>query len=128
LQKEDTQYVEYHGGVSDLKRDRAIDSFLDNPDVLGFVGQPGAGGRGLNLSVAEDVFNYSPTPDMEKRQQADERATQIGGKHIGVVDIASEGTVDEYILDDIQAPKSERSDHLSGHGLKRLLEGRIEYD
>jgi SNF2 family DNA or RNA helicase len=114
--------VEYHGRIhSQSKRQAAIDAFMHDPKVTDFIGQPAAAGAGLDLSIAETVHWYSHTFDLIERDQAMERATQIGGKSIVVLDYVVPDTVDEYILKTL-ARKRSVSDELTGAGLRdRLL-------
>lgn len=114
--------VEYHGAVhSQAKRQQAIDDFNNDPAVRVFVGQPKAGGQGLDLSVADLILWYSHTFDLIERDQANERATQIGGKTVTIKDFVTPGTVDEYILANLVEKRSV-SESLAGRGLRdRLL-------
>ena len=114
--------VEYHGAVhSQSKRQEAIDLFNDDPSVKVFVGQPKAGGQGLDLSAADLILWYSHTFDLIERDQANERATQIGGKTVTIRDYITPGTVDEYILANLNQKRSV-SESLAGRGLRdRLL-------
>jgi SNF2 family DNA or RNA helicase len=114
--------VEYHGRIhSQAKRQAAIDAFMTDPTVTDFVGQPAAGGEGLDLSIASTIYWYSHTFDLIERDQANERATQVGGKSVAIVDIVVPGTVDEYILKTLERKRSV-SDELAGEGLRdRLL-------
>lgn len=114
--------VEYHGAVhSQAKRQQAIDDFNNDPSVRVFVGQPKAGGQGLDLSAADLILWYSHTFDLIERDQANERATQIGGKTVTIKDFVTPGTVDEYILANLNEKRSV-SESLAGRGLRdRLL-------
>ncbi|MCK9468851.1 putative helicase [Xanthomonas phage vB_Xar_IVIA-DoCa5] len=114
--------VEYHGAIhSQSKRQEAIDAFNDDPSVTVFVGQPKAGGQGLDLSAADLILWYSHTFDLIERDQANERATQIGGKTVTIRDYVTPGTVDEYILANLNQKRSV-SESLAGRGLRdRLL-------
>lgn len=122
LSKEGIRCVEYHGAVhSQSKRQQAIDSFNGDPGVRVFVGQPKAGGQGLDLSAADLILWYSHTFDLIERDQANERATQIGGKTVTIKDFVTPGTVDEYILANLGEKRSV-SESLAGRGLRdRLL-------
>lgn len=122
LKKAGRNPVEYHGAIhSQTKRQAAIDTFMHDPEVTDFVGQPKAGGQGLDLSAAEAIHWYSHTFDLIERDQANERATQVGGKSITILDYVAPGTVDEYILKAL-AGKRSVSDDLAGTGLRdRLL-------
>lgn len=114
--------VEYHGAISSQKaRQEAIDAFMHDPKVTDFVGQPRAGGQGLDLSVADTIHWYSHTFDLIERDQANERATQIGGKSIFILDYVVPDSVDGYILKTLERKRSV-SDELTGEGLRdRLL-------
>lgn len=114
--------VEYHGAVhSQAKRQEAIDRFNNDPSCTVFVGQPKAGGQGLDLSAADLILWYSHTFDLIERDQANERATQIGGKTVTIKDFVTPGTVDEYILANL-GDKRSVSESLAGRGLRdRLL-------
>lgn len=122
LAKEGIRCVEYHGAVhSQAKRQQAIDAFNGDPGVRVFVGQPKAGGQGLDLSAADLILWYSHTFDLIERDQANERATQIGGKTVTIKDFVTPGTVDEYILSNLSEKRSV-SESLAGRGLRdRLL-------
>jgi len=113
--------VEYHGGVKPKERQIAIDSFNMYKSVTDFVGQPRAGGVGLDLSEADVIFWYSHTHDLIIREQASERASQVDGAVVDVIDLECVGAVDEYILT-AQRNKRSVSDDLAGVGLKYLLE------
>lgn len=122
LTAEGVRCVEYHGAVhSQSKRQQAIDDFNNDPSVRVFVGQPKAGGQGLDLSAADLILWYSHTFDLIERDQANERATQIGGKTVTIKDFVTPGTVDEYILANLVEKRSV-SESLAGRGLRdRLL-------
>lgn len=121
LAKHEIPAVQYHGQIhSQAKRQQAIDAFMTDPAIKCFVGQPKAGGSGLDLSSAEVIIWYSHTFDLIERDQANERATQIGGKSIIIRDFVVPGTVDEYILAALNSKRSV-SDALAGEGLDRLL-------
>jgi SNF2 family DNA or RNA helicase len=114
--------VEYHGKIhSQQRRQKAIDDFMHDPKVRVFVGQPAAGGEGLDLSSADVIHWYSHTFDLIERDQANERATQISGKAISVLDYVAPNTVDEHILENLKS-KRDVSQELAGPGLRdRLL-------
>ncbi len=113
------KHVEYHGGVSQGDRREAIDAF-QRGDARVFLGQPRAGGHGIDLSRADTVVWYSHTFDAEERLQASERATSVGGRRVALTDLVGRGTVDEYILAAL-ARKGSVSADLAGPGLKERL-------
>lgn len=115
--------VEYHGRIhSQRARQEAIDAFNGDSSVRVFVGQPAAGGSGLDLSAATLLLWYSHTFDLIERSQADERASAIGGGVVHLRDFVTPGSIDGYILGNHAAKRSVR-DALAGPGLRdHLLE------
>lgn len=113
--------VEYHGRIhSQSQRQAAIDSFQEDPSVKVFVGQPAAGGSGLDLSAADLIAWYSHTFDLIERSQADERASAIGGKAVNIRDFVVPNTIDTYIINS-QAQKRNIKEELAGRGLRDHL-------
>lgn len=114
--------LEYHGRSTDkekaLARKEFAPEYVSKIDDL--VGHPKSGGRGLNLSGADKIIWYSHTADAVVRFQADERATEVGGQNVPVVDFRAPG-VDEYILDEILAPKAETAEDVARTGLQEVL-------
>jgi SNF2 family DNA or RNA helicase len=113
--------VDYYGATT--KRNRVIheERFRNNPHCKALVGQFQAGGQGLDFSSAGDIFWYSHTSDLLRRRQADERATQMGGRKIGVTDIVAAGSNDDKMLADLES-RGVTADFLTGNGLRRYLE------
>lgn len=113
--------VDYYGGTSKRARVHHEEAFRNNPHTKALVGQYQAGGQGLDFSSAGDIFWYSHTTDLLRRRQADERATQMGGRKIGVTDIVAAGSNDDKMLADLES-RSVTADYLTGTGLRRYLE------
>lgn len=120
LRHEGRGVVEYHGGVSARDREEAVDRFQNDDRVTDFVGQPQAGGRGLDLSAASLVLWYSCTPDAIITAQGDERGTMMGGKAVNIITLATTGTVHDNIVLSNQN-KVLLADQVSGRGLRDLL-------
>jgi hypothetical protein len=121
LREEGFDPVEYHGGVSAGLRDETEDRFRDDPTANPLVGQPQSGGQGLDLSTADTVVNYSHSHNSIIREQSKERATAIGGKSVGLVDLRTPGSVDDVILE-CAAENLSVSEYLTGPGLKLRLQ------
>jgi SNF2 family DNA or RNA helicase len=98
--------VEYHGAVKPDRRQQAIEEFMNDPECRVFLGQPKAGGTGINLSKAEKIIWYSHVFDAIDRNQASERATKVGGHHVALVDLNALGTIDSYILSKLTDKKN----------------------
>ena len=114
-------FVEYHGRVPTRLRDWAEDEFRENPDKVVLVGQPQAGGVGTNFSAADHIVWYSQINDSLVREQANERATMMGGSHVGVTNLVVADSVDEHWLD-LYEKNISLADDVAGRGLKGLLE------
>lgn len=97
--KELGESVQYHGGVGQDDREKAILDFQSGRARF-FVGTPHTGGHGITLTNASVVIYYSNTHNLELRAQSEDRAHRIGQKANAVtyVDLVAEGTVDEKIL------------------------------
>jgi len=112
--------VEYHGSISNKKRERAINRFQSG-DANVFVGHPLAAGEGLDLSAADTVIWYGHTmKNAIVRHQADQRASAVGGRQVTVLDFIADGTIDEEIIAGIQA-KADMAEWLSRSGLQEAL-------
>ena len=121
-------FVEYHGGTKRADREEARklfgpDSNFFEDQVKVFVGQPVAGGIGLNLSGAHTMIWYSHTFDAIIREQATERASAIGGKNVTVIDIVS-SPIDRLMLSMVEE-KIKTADLVSGTKLQEFLETGI---
>lgn len=102
-------------------RDEVLHSFAHG-QLHGIVAQSRAAGEGYDLSAADKIIWYSQTHTARVRNQANERATAVGGKSKQIVDLVMPGGVDEYYLQ-LTNTKTELADDIARHGLKRILEG-----
>lgn len=121
LRKDKVNAVQYVGGMTARDRDKSLDLFTGNPAVKVFVGQPQAGGTGLNLAVANTVFWYSHIFDLIVYEQASERATSGDKGGVDLGNLKAEDSVDEYIIGSLNG-KRRNFDQLSGSGLKMAIE------
>ena len=65
-----------------------------------FVGNPATAGYGLTLTEANLVVYYANDFNLETRIQSEDRAHRIGQKNnVTYIDLISEGTIDEKIVD-----------------------------
>jgi len=93
-------YVHYYGLTSQEERQDNIRKFQNDPKCRFLVGTPQTGGYGITLTQANTVIYYSNSYDLEKRLQSEDRAHRIGQKEkVTYVDLISEGTVDEKIVE-----------------------------
>lgn len=112
--------VEYHGRVPAAQRDRNEDLFREDPGTTAFVGQQQAGGQGLDLGEADLIAWYSYSSDAIVWEQAQERATRIGGRSVGMAVLHTPDTIEDATLDVLEGRRA-RADMLSGSGLVALL-------
>lgn len=88
------EVVQYHGGVSKADREAAIEDF-ERGNATVFVGQQQAGGRGLTLVAASQMFYYSNTFALDHRLQSEDRAHRIGqSRNVIYTDLCARDTVD----------------------------------
>lgn len=115
--------LQYHGRSTDDEKALARREFAPGFESIyqDLVGHPKSGGRGLNFSGADKMIWYGHTTDAVVRQQGLERLSEMGGGAVPVVDFRAPG-VDEYILDEILAPKLETAEDVSRTGLREVLD------
>jgi SNF2 family DNA or RNA helicase len=97
--------VHYYGDTSSDDMEYAKKEFQDPGSMVRyFVGNPSKAGYGLTLTEAGHVIFYSNDYDIEKRQQAEDRAHRIGQtKTVIYTDIIARGTVDQVITNSLKS-------------------------
>ena len=123
LRADGHKVLEYHGRVSNKDKAHVRDVFASDSeenDVKALVGYPTLG---IDLSAAAEIVWYSHVFDAIIREQADERATVMGGGNTNVIDLIC-GKTDEYILENV-TDKVDVADSVAGTGLREVLR-RIE--
>lgn len=96
LEKEFSVAV-FHGGLSGRDKEKAIERFYENVDILILTE---AGGEGRNLQVASALFNYDLPWSPLKIEQRIGRIHRFGQKKdVHVVNFASTDTVAERVLE-----------------------------
>ncbi len=113
------EVVQYHGRTSDDEKARVRGLFQPGAenDVKALVGYPTTG---IDLSAAAEIVWYSHTFDAILREQADERATAVGGGNVPVTDLVCPGP-DEYVLENVRN-KVSVADAIAGGGMREALE------
>ena len=91
----------YFGDTSDDRRNEIVKNFQNpNHPLRFFVGNPATAGYGLTLTEANLVVYYANDFNLETRIQSVDRAHRIGQRNpVTYVDLISEGTIDEKIVD-----------------------------
>lgn len=91
--------VTYDGSVSNAERLAGKQRFLESKETRFFVGNPAAGGVGLDLQVAGTVIYYSHDYRYRIRAQSEDRTHRIGmGESCDYFDVVCPGTIDERII------------------------------
>jgi SNF2 family DNA or RNA helicase len=112
--------VEYHGGVDQVERTVARDSFgeqsADGPRF--FVAQQASGGYGLKLTAADNVIYYSNDFSLEHRLQSEDRPIALDKPQgVAYLDLQAPGTVDEKIVAALRGKKEIADALLDSGGL-----------
>lgn len=91
--------VRYDGTVSAEQKQKNKIAFKKDQHVQWLVGNPKAGGVGLDLPEAENAFYYSNDYHLISRLQSEDRCHRIGTIHpVTYVDFIANDTVDDRIL------------------------------
>ena len=121
MKSEGIRYVVYKGGMTHSAKKDARTTFGEDPKIKVFIGQPKAGGSGLDLSAAEQIVWYSHVFDLIDYEQASERASAVWKEEgVDVIHMIAHNTVDAYIRD-AHKRKGDIATEVSGQGLKDLL-------
>jgi len=96
----DDQVVEIHGDINEEMRDINVNEMFQGSKVRFIVGNAATGGMGLTMNKAMVEIYYSNSFNFIDRQQSEERATGLNKpKGVVIVDLITEGTVDEVIYE-----------------------------
>ena len=94
----------YYGDTTDDQRNRIVQDFQRDTKLKYFVGNPATAGYGLTLTEANLVVYYANDFNLETRIQSEDRAHRIGQKNnVTYIDLISEGTIDEKIVEALRA-------------------------
>lgn len=108
LSRKEISCVAFHGGVAEADRVRAREEFQRATGPRVFVGNPSAGGIGINLYRASVAIYFSNSYSTEDRVQSEDRCHRIGsGIHDSVTyhDLICTGTIDTKIISTLRANK-----------------------
>lgn len=108
--------VEIHGGVDEKGRAESI-SAIQSGKARFLVGIASSGGVGVTATAASVVVYYSNNFSYINRVQSEDRAHRIGQtRTVTVVDLVTEGTIDETILMALDE-KTDLARWVSSHGI-----------
>lgn len=94
------KYVEVHGDITADQKFASVSAFNGDPNVSVFIGHPGAGGIGINLTQASYMAFYSRGFSSEHDIQAESRNYRGGSEihdKITRFDLVATNTIDERI-------------------------------
>lgn len=116
LTKMKIQFCEVHGEISPVQKNLAVKTFQTDPTCMVYLGHPGSGGIGINLTVSDTSIFYSRTFSLEHYLQARARNHRGGSKEAGHekithYDLVCEGTIDELVVQKL-GQKLQMSDQL----------------
>lgn len=122
LTKAGIGHVVFYGGTNDHDREEAIQKFNNDPSIKIFLGNPSAGGVGLNLRGynpdwegtdkdhgmnCDTVIYFGNTWNMAHRTQSEDRAHRRGTRvPVQIIDILVPGSIDDTIRERIHMKKS----------------------
>jgi len=117
---EDTTVL-YYGAIDGQTRQEAVEKF-QNGEARVFLGNPLAGGIGLNLTAANTVIYYSNTFSYEIRTQSEDRAHRIGTtESVSYIDLEAVDTIDEKVTKALQEKANIANHIIDG---SELVEGQ----
>jgi hypothetical protein len=126
LEADGHKVMQYHGRVSAEEKAWVRKQFQEeHDDHKVIVGQPQAGGRGVDFSAADHVMFAEHGFDAIIREQAKERATKMAGSNIELIDLVMvpdhKFVVDDYVLGSTEN-KVNIADDVAGRGLQAILQ------
>jgi SNF2 family DNA or RNA helicase len=111
------KYVEVTGETHD--KFAAVEQFNTDPETTLLLGNPGAGGIGINLTVSNRSIHYSRNFSLDHDLQARSRNHRGGSeihKKITQIDLITQGTIEEAIV-----RRLENKEDISEAALKSLI-------
>lgn len=98
--------VEVHGDITAAQKELAIEKFNHDPHTKVYIGHPGAGGIGINLTIADYMIYYSRDFSLEHDMQSEARNHRGGSEihdKITRIDLVTPDSIDETILNRLLA-------------------------
>lgn len=99
----EVEYVEVHGGISAVEKQKAVDRLSHDARVRVLIGHPLSCGLGINLTAASYSIFYSRNFSLEQDLQAEARNYRGGSKEAGHlkitrIDLVAKDTIEEEIV------------------------------
>lgn len=121
LTKMGINFVEVHGGISAVQKQKNIEAFQTDKTIQVYLGHPGSGGIGVNLTVSDTSIFYSRTFSLEHYLQARARNHRGGSKEAGHEKITHYDLVCEDTIDELAVQKLANKMNMSDTLLKDLV-------
>ncbi|KAJ5884727.1 hypothetical protein N7495_009237 [Penicillium taxi] len=100
IKREGLKYVRFDGTMNNEARNRAIQTFTDDPDCRIFLISMKAGNAGLNLTMANHVIMFDPFWNPYVELQAIDRCYRIGQtKKVFVHRILIQNSIEDRIIE-----------------------------
>ncbi|MGA1841049.1 MAG: SNF2-related protein [bacterium] len=97
LAKERIPFVEFRGSMSNAQKDKAINDFRENTEILLATE---VGGEGRNMQFCRTIINYDLPWNPMRIEQRIGRVHRIGQTNdVFVFNFCMQGSIEEYILD-----------------------------
>lgn len=115
--------VTFTGEDTPIRKQRAVDTFMVDPEVKVFIGTTGAAGVGLTLTAANYVFFGSLPWTAAAKRQAEDRAYRNGQtRPVTVVIPVIPTTIDEQVVELLKHKESIEQDLLADGGVQDAKE------
>ena len=126
LKEKGLKFVRLDGSMNHQQRERAINIFKEDPETRIFLISMKAGGLGLNLTVASNVYLLDPWWNPATEDQAIDRVHRLGQtRPVTVSRFVIQNSVEERILE-LQQHKKSLAQGALGMSNKEMRAVRIE--
>lgn len=118
--------VTFTGNDSPIRKQKAVDTFMVDPDTKVFIGTTGAAGVGQNLVAANYVFFATLPWTAAAKRQAEDRAYRNGQtRHVTVMMPVVVGSIDEKIVDLLKHKEGIEQDLLADNDVDEQQQEKI---
>lgn len=118
--------VTFTGEHSAIRKQRAVDTFMVDPEVKVFIGTTAAAGVGQNLTAANYVFFATQPWTAAAKRQAEDRAYRNGQtRHVKVVIPVMVGTIDEPLVELLKHKEGIEQDLLSDENVDERQQEKL---
>ena len=125
LDRKGISSVQITGSVDPALRAANVQRFQQGGARVALV-TLGAGSEGINLYAADTAVFMQRSYSYGQSLQAEARIHRIGqeAEHVTIIDLVSEGTIDETVIDVLQS-KGEMSEEVLRDAARQLLEAKV---